>query len=80
MNSHAVDLEFRADKFYGGDICSETQLSIHFDFSVSCLSEAAPLMKRILFEADSHRIALFHRQKYQSHTTEKIITSAGSLL
>ena len=53
---------------------------MQFDFSLSCLSEAVPRIKKNLFEADSHGIILFHTQEYQSHTTEKVITSAGSLL
>lgn len=36
--------------------------------------------KKHLFTAVSHGLMLFHTQKYQSHTAEKVITSAGSLL
>lgn len=33
-----------------------------------------------MFEADSHGITLFHTREHQSRTSERVITSAGSLL
>lgn len=82
MNLRIVVLEYGADGFYCG-------LVFVLKHSLVCtLTQAQDVCqkhfhggekKKHLFKADSHGIMLFHTQKHQSHSTEKVITSAGSL-
>lgn len=82
MNLRTVVLEYGADEFYWAlvFVLKHSLVCTLIRARDVCQRHFYGGKKKHLFTAVSHGLMLFHTQKYQSHTAEKVITSAGSLL